>query len=111
MSRLRRRASGGPQKPRWGAQPPPAQPAVVTGDEAAFLDVQSAAMTAAIAGWFFAALFASVAYHWTFYYLLALAIAPREVLQDRLAGRSVPDVSVVPRAKYRKAAVPAEARA
>ncbi len=30
VSRLLRRASGGPQKSRWGAQPPPAQPAVVT---------------------------------------------------------------------------------
>jgi hypothetical protein len=41
-------------------------------------------MTAALAGWFFCALFASVAYNWTFYYLLALAVAPREFLVDRL---------------------------
>ena len=43
-------------------------------------------MAAALAGWFFCALFASVAYNWTFYYLLALAIAPREILLDRLAA-------------------------
>ena len=41
-------------------------------------------MAAALAGWFVCALFASVAYNWTFYYLLALAIAPREILRDRL---------------------------
>ena len=35
-------------------------------------------MTAALAGWFVCALFASVAYNWTFYYLLALAVAPRD---------------------------------
>ena len=43
-------------------------------------------MAAAIAGWFLSALFASVAYNWTFYYLLALAIAPREILLARLAA-------------------------
>ena len=47
------------------------------------LDAHSRAATAAFAGWFVCALFASVAYNWTFYYLLALAIAPREVLLDR----------------------------
>ena len=41
----------------------------------------------ALAGWFVCALFASVAYNWTFYYLLALAVAPREILIDRLAAR------------------------
>jgi O-antigen ligase len=82
---------------------------VVTPKEAAFLDAYRATMTAAVAGWFFSALFASVAYNWTFYYLLALAIAPREILLDRLAGRSVAEVSTATRAKYHKAAIPAEA--
>lgn len=64
---------------------------VVRKDEVEFLDAHAAAMTAAVAGWFFSALFASVAYNWTFYYLLALAIAPREILIDRLqsAGETV----------------------
>ena len=44
------------------------------------------AVTAALAGWFVCALFASVAYHWTFYYLLALAVAPREYLLARVAA-------------------------
>jgi len=45
----------------------------------------AAAVTASLAGWCVCALFASVAYNWTFYYLLALAVAPREVVRDRLA--------------------------
>ena len=49
------------------------------------LSAHAAAMTAALAGWFVCALFASVAYNWTFYYLLALAAAPREYPRDRLA--------------------------
>jgi O-antigen ligase len=47
--------------------------------------VHSIALSAALAGWLVCALFASVAYHWTFYYLLALAAAPR----DYLLGRQV----------------------
>lgn len=33
-----------------------------------------------LVGWFICAMFASVAYNWTFYYLLALAATPRELL-------------------------------
>jgi probable O-glycosylation ligase (exosortase A-associated) len=46
------------------------------------LDAHSAAMAASLTGWFVCAFFASVAYNWTFYYLLALAAAPREILRD-----------------------------
>ena len=52
------------------------------------LAMHAAAMTAALAGWFVCALFASVAYHWTFYYLLALAVAPRDYLLTRFAARA-----------------------
>jgi hypothetical protein len=45
-------------------------------------------MSAALVGWFVCSLFASVAYHWTLYYLMALAIGPREYLVDRLAAAS-----------------------
>lgn len=57
---------------------------VVTPEDAEWLRSHSTAMTAALGGWFFCALFASVAYNWTFYYLLALAVAPGEFLVDRL---------------------------
>ena len=55
-----------------------------------FLDAHSAATAAALAGWFVCALFASVAYNWTFYYLLALAAAPRDVLMARLVEARIP---------------------
>jgi O-antigen ligase len=60
---------------------------LLTPDEAARFEAHAGAMTAALAGWFVCALFASVAYNWTFYYLLALAVAPREILVDRLPVR------------------------
>ena len=41
-------------------------------------------MAASLAGWLVSAFFLSVAYNWTFYYLLALAAAPREILKDRM---------------------------
>lgn len=46
----------------------------------------AAAMTAGLVGWFTCALFASVAYNWTFYYLLALIVATRELARVRLAA-------------------------
>jgi O-antigen ligase len=44
------------------------------------------AMTAGLIGWFVCAMFASVAYNWTFYYLLALIVAARELTRERLAA-------------------------
>ena len=83
--RLLPRALGIPKTTRWG-DVQKAGPAVVTPAEARFFEAHTATLTAALAGWFFSALFASVAYQWTFYYLLALAIAPREIITDRLAA-------------------------
>jgi O-antigen ligase len=53
-------------------------------DERAWLDAHSAAMLASLAGWFVCAFFSSVAYNWTFYYLLALAATPRDIIRDRI---------------------------
>jgi O-antigen ligase len=106
-SRLLLRAIG---VSRRRGTPDHARPQVITVREAAYLDAHGAAMTAAVAGWFFSALFASVAYNWTFYYLLALAIAPREILLDRLSGRSVPNSPVVRRSKVASAPIALEAR-
>jgi len=44
-------------------------------------DAHSAATAAALVGWLVCALFGSVAYNWTFYFLLALAATPREILR------------------------------
>jgi O-antigen ligase len=69
-----RRATGGT------AAGPPLDP-----EEYDLLTMHSVALSAALVGWFVCALFASVAYHWTFYYLLALATAPREYLRARIS--------------------------
>ena len=79
-------ATGAPVRSRWGGPQAAPPPAVVSPDDAQFFEAHTAALSAAVAGWFLSALFASVAYHWTFYYLLALAIAPREIITDRLAS-------------------------
>jgi O-antigen ligase len=50
------------------------------------LNVHTVGMTASLVGWFVCAQFASVAYSWTFYYLLALIVAGRELTRDRLAA-------------------------
>jgi O-antigen ligase len=65
--------------PRRGGVAPAMSPA-----ERAILDAHSAAIAASLAGWFVCAFFASVAYNWTFYYLLALAATPRDILLARL---------------------------
>ena len=60
----------------------------ITAEEAEMLDAHSAAMLASLCGWFVCAIFASVAYNWTLYYLLALAASPRDILRDRLPRRA-----------------------
>jgi hypothetical protein len=40
-------------------------------------------MIAGLVGWFVCAFFASVAFNWTFYYVLALAVAGREIVLSR----------------------------
>jgi len=53
-------------------------------DARATLEAHAAAIAASLAGWFVCAFFASVAYNWTFYYLLALACTPRDILRAAL---------------------------
>jgi O-antigen ligase len=77
---LRRTAPGARRR---GEEP---SPDVLTADERDLLNSHTAGIAASLAGWLVCALFASVAYHWTFYYLLALALAPREYLVNRLAA-------------------------
>jgi O-antigen ligase len=58
----------------------------LTDGDRQYLYGHAVAMTAGLAGWFVCAMFASVAYNWTFYYLLALTVAARELTRDRLAA-------------------------
>jgi O-antigen ligase len=50
------------------------------------LELYAAAVLASLMGWLIAALFASVAYYWTLYLVLGLAITLREVALRELAG-------------------------
>ena len=90
---LRASASGRRQGARGPAAPP------LSRNELDAMSMHSAALSAALVGWLACALFASVAYHWTFYYLLALAAAPRDYLLARIsaqrAGRRGPAPSAV----------------
>jgi O-antigen ligase len=43
-------------------------------------------MTAGLVGWFVCSMFASIAYNWTFYYLLGLMVAACQLTRDRLAA-------------------------
>jgi O-antigen ligase len=45
------------------------------------LYAHSVAMSAAFVGWFVCAMFASIAYSWTFYYVLALVVAGHELVR------------------------------
>ena len=53
-------------------------------DAAQALSEHTLGLTAGLVGWFVCALFASVAYNWTFYYVLALLAAARELTLDQL---------------------------
>jgi O-antigen ligase len=84
--RLLHRLRAAPGRKRGMREPmSPADPTgALTPADTQLLDWHSAAMAASLAGWFICAFFASVAYNWTFYYLLALAAAPHGILRDRV---------------------------
>jgi O-antigen ligase len=63
-------------------------------DDARALGEHTLGMTAGLIGWFVCAMFASVAYNWTFYYLLALIVAARELARDRLPEPAQKTISV-----------------
>jgi len=58
--------------------------AVFSDSDRKALQAYTVALTAGFVGWFVCSLFASVAYNWTFYYLLALIAASREMVMARL---------------------------
>jgi O-antigen ligase len=59
---------------------------IVSDSDWRLFTTHTVAMTAGLAGWFACALFASVAYSWTFYYLLALIVAGRELIRERVTA-------------------------
>ena len=72
-------------KPRKSSAPDPLG-LMMADEDRRSLYAYTAALTAGLLGWFVCALFASVAYSWTFYYLLALIVATRELVRARLAA-------------------------
>jgi putative inorganic carbon (HCO3(-)) transporter len=51
--------------------------------ERVFLETTATALFASMAGWFVCAQFASVAFNWTIYYVLGLAVCTRDVVKAR----------------------------
>ena len=95
------------EKPRRRAASDPLRLVMKDSDRQS-LYAYTAAMTAGLIGWFVCSLFASVAFSWTFYYLLALIVAARELARTRLTAarliekgrvesRSVPSGRFAPR--------------
>ncbi len=70
----------------------------LTDEERRLLEINAKGMIAAMVGWTVCSLFASVAFNWTFYYVLALAVAGREiVVSRRIAADAVPSAVRAPR--------------
>ena len=80
-----RSSAGTPPAPAPMARPTAAssddEPDGLDDYERQFLYTHATAMVACMAGWFVCALFASVALNWTFYYVLALSVAARDVVR------------------------------
>jgi len=70
------------KRPKKG-RPDPLQ-SVLTDSDRKAMQAYTVALTAGFLGWFVCSLFASVAYNWTFYYLLALIAASREMVMARV---------------------------
>lgn len=75
----------GPQPRR---RDPPASIRLLDPSDRELLQDHAMAMSAALVGWFACAMFASVAYAWTIYYLIALTVAARELIFDRAAAHA-----------------------
>ncbi len=94
--RLLRRFDAGRGHQRNGAVP------ALDPRERELLITHAEMLSAALAGWFVCALFASVAYHWTFYYLLALATVPRDYLLARTGDARLQARAVAGRTRRRR---------
>jgi O-antigen ligase len=76
------------------ASPVPAAPGPQDSTDLGILHLHASALVPSLVGWFVCAIFASVAYNWTFYYLLGLSIVTRDLTRDALAARSVETASI-----------------
>jgi putative inorganic carbon (hco3(-)) transporter len=69
--------------------PPAVGPPPDDSTDLGILGLHTAALLPSLAGWFVCAIFASVAYNWTFYYLLGLAVVTGDLTRSALAARTV----------------------
>src|SRR4029453_16421290 len=89
MLRVSRGARNADRGSRNADRRPTPQPAIrnppheLTEQNRQILDINARGMIAAIVGWTVCSMFASVAFNWTFYYVLALAVAGREIVASR----------------------------
>jgi putative inorganic carbon (HCO3(-)) transporter len=67
------------------------QSGTLSDDDRRILEMNAKSMLAGLVGWTVCAFFASVAFNWTFYYVLALAVAGREIAVRQSARRARPD--------------------
>jgi O-antigen ligase len=95
LARLRRQMhpGGAPQPttaPRAGRRQRGSHDALstppLTAEEYRALEINARGMFAALVGWLVCGMFASVAFNWTFYYVLALIVAGREIAVSRAHG-------------------------
>jgi O-antigen ligase len=73
------------KRPKRRRDPDPLS-AVMSATDRDTLYAHTVAMTTGLIGWFTCSMFGSVAFNWTFYYLLALIVAARELTRDRLTA-------------------------
>src|SRR5207247_8455844 len=73
------------RRPRKRDAPDPLK-FVLSDEDRQSLHAHTVAMTVGLIGWFVCAMFASVAYSWTFYYVLALIVAAHELARHRVAA-------------------------
>ncbi|MGH9348494.1 MAG: O-antigen ligase family protein [Vicinamibacterales bacterium] len=71
--RAKRAGRTGPVEPEDGLDP----------HERVFLETHASAVFAGMVGWFVCAQFASVAFNWTFYYMLGLSVCARDIVKAR----------------------------
>jgi O-antigen ligase len=77
----------------------------LTAQERKIIDMNAKGMLAGLVGWFVCALFASVAFNWTFYFVFALAVAGRDIARGRRAvpePAANPALATVPTAGWRR---------
>jgi O-antigen ligase len=78
LTHVRRRMNSGPVS---------AAPTLMTAQDLRTLEINSRGMFIALVGWLVCAMFASIAFNWTFYYVLALIVAGREITVRRAVAR------------------------